>query len=164
MSPATLPDGTAGKFYYQSVNAATVNPGDQLLPVTFAVTGGTPPPGLAFTPMSNGITINRIPTTPGSYQFQLTGTDTSNRTVSRNYTINIASQAITVSPVSIPPAVASVPYLVSFGATGGTPPYTYAAFNVGSQAPAALGGLLFSSNGTLSHPAGGNLVIHYSSD
>ena len=158
MTPATLPDGTAGKVYYQNVNYASVYAGDPALIVTFALTGGTPPPGLAFTQISNGITINGLPTTPGSYQFQLTGTDNNHRTVSQNYTINIASQPITLSPSALPPAIASVPYSASFAATGGTAPYTYAAFNLNSQQPAFLAPLVLSPDGTLSGiPQGGNI-------
>ena len=85
LSPLTLPNGTAGKFYLSGVNAS-----GSLLPVTFAVTGGTPPPGLVFTPIPNGITINHVATAAGVYQFQITGTDGSNRSVSQNYTVNIA--------------------------------------------------------------------------
>ena len=155
LTPLTLPDGTAGKFYSWGVNAS-----GSLLPVTFAVTGGTPPPGLVFTSIPNGITINHIPTTAGTYQFQLTGTDSSNRSVSQNYTVNIASQAIAVSPISVPAAIATVPYSVSFSASGGTPPYTYAAFNADSQTPATPGGLLLSPNGTLSGiPQGGTVTF-----
>ncbi|HTM14238.1 MAG TPA: putative Ig domain-containing protein [Bryobacteraceae bacterium] len=155
LTPLTLPDGTAGKFYSWGVNAS-----GSLLPVTFAVTGGTPPPGLVFTPIPNGITINHIPTTPGAYQFQITGTDSSKRSVSQNYSVNIASQAITVSPSSVPAAIATVPYSVNFSATGGTPPYTYAVFNADSQTPTAPGGLLLSTNGTLSGiPQGGTVTF-----
>ena len=153
LTPLTLPDGTAGKFYISGVNAS-----GSLLPVTFAVTGGTPPPGLVFTPIPNGITINHVATTPGTYQFQITGTDSSNRSVSQNYSVNIASQAITVSPIAVPAAIATVPYSVSFSASGGSPPYTYAVFNADSQTPTTPGGLLLSPNGTLSGiPQGGTV-------
>ncbi len=141
LSPLTLPDGTAGKFYVSGVSSS--------VPATFAVTGGTPPPGLLFTPIPNGIAINHIATTAGVYHFQLTATDSSNRTVSQDYLINIASQAITVNPISVPPAVATVPYSVDFSATGGTPRYTYAVFDADSQTPTTPGGLLLSTGGTL---------------
>ena len=119
------------------------------MPVTFALTGGAPPPGLVFTPSPNNMLIGGVPTTPGTYQFQITGTDSSKETVSQNYTVNIASQTITVSPSSVPAAIASVPYSVSFSATGGTPPYTYAVFNVDSQTPTAPAGMPLSTGGTL---------------
>ena len=131
-------------------------PSRPLLPVTFAVTVGTPPPGLVFSPLPSGVTINHVATTAGVYQFQITLTDSSNRSVSQNYTVNIASQAIAVGPSSVPAAIASVPYSVSFSASGGTPPYTYAAFNADSQVPTTPGGLLLSTDGTLSGiPQGG---------
>jgi len=95
--------------------------------------------------------IGGVPTTPGTYQFQITGTDSSKESVSQNYTVNIASQTITVSPSSVPAAIASVPYSVSFSATGGTPPYTYAT-------PTSPAGLQLSTGGTLSGiPQGGNV-------
>jgi hypothetical protein len=142
--PLTLPDGTAGTRYVSGVSESP-------LPVTFALTGGTPPPGLIFTPIPNNMLIGGVPTTPGVYQFQITGTDSSNRSVSQNYTVNIASQTITVSPSSVPVAIASVPYSVSFSATGGTPPYTYAT-------PTPPAGLQLSTAGTLSGiPQGGNV-------
>ena len=138
LTPLTLPNGTAGKIYHWGVNAG----GDQL-PVTFTVSGGTPPPGLVFTQIPDGVVIDHVPTTPGLYQFQLTGTDTSNRSVSQDYSINIASQAITVGPSSIPAAISTVPYSVTFTATGGTPPYIYSM--IGTAAGPQL-----SPDGTLS--------------
>ena len=138
LAPLTLPNGTAGKVYSSGVNA-----GGGQLPVTFTVSSGTPPPGLVFTQIPNGVAINRVPTTPGQYQFQLTGTDSSNRSVSQDYSVNIASQPITVGPSSIPAAISTVPYSITFTATGGTPPYVYSM--IGTAAGPQL-----SPDGTLS--------------
>ena len=151
LSPLTLPNGTAGKRYNSGVSESP-------LPVTFALTGGTPPTGLIFTPIPNNMLIGGVPTTPGTYQFQITGTDSSKESVSQNYTVNIASQTITVSPSSVPAAIASVPYSVSFSATGGTPPYTYAT----PTPPAGL--QLFDGRNAVRHPAGGKCQFHGPSD
>ena len=81
--PATLPDGNVGVSYGQ----------------TFSATGGQPPyvwsapnisnlfPGISFNTATQ--TLSGTPNTAGTFSFVIQLTDSANRTVSYNYTINI---------------------------------------------------------------------------
>jgi len=153
LTPLTLPDGTEGKLYSQVIIA----PG-ALLPVHFVVSSGTTPPGLVFnTSIASQLGIGGTPTIAGPYEFQITATDSNNKSVSQSYSINIASQTIVVSPNSLTPGIATVPYSVNFNAIGGVPPYTFVARDIFSGVPTTPGGLLLSTNGQLTGaPATGN--------
>lgn len=140
--PPSLPDGTQGKLYLQFVTAAAL--GDTFTSVNTVVSGGSLPPGIVLsTEFTPGFELKGVPTAPGSYPFQLTVTDNNNKSVVQNYSINVASQAIIVSPNSLPVGIATVPYSVTFTANGGTPPYTFAALTSG-------GGMTFPAGLTLS--------------
>ena len=145
--PPSLPDGTQGKLYLQFITASAL--GDTFTSVNTVVSGGSLPPGIVlsneFTP---GFEIKGVPTAAGSYPFQLTVTDNNNKSVVQNYSINVASQSIIVSPNSIPAGIATVPYSVTFTASGGTPPYTFAALSSGGGM-GFPGGLTLSPDGKL---------------
>lgn len=87
LSPSTLPSGTAGSAYSQSLTAS-----GGTAPYTFAVTSRTLPSGLSLS--SNG-TLSGTPTTGGSVTFRVTATDSSTGTGpytgSRDYTVTITA-------------------------------------------------------------------------
>jgi Putative Ig domain len=64
---------TVGIFYSKTVTSSGGIP-----PVTYAITGGSLPPGLTLNPVTG--TISGIPTTPGTYNYTCTGTDASTNT------------------------------------------------------------------------------------
>jgi hypothetical protein len=126
LSPAAgaLTAGTVGSAY----------PGVQLsatggtTPYTFAVSAGSLPPGLTIDAQN---AITGMPTAAGTYAFSVTVTDEQSQTDTHDYTIAIAAAA---TPVTLlPPDGALDPGTVgtqypgqTFGATGGTAPYTFA--------------------------------------
>jgi hypothetical protein len=81
VSPSTLPSGSTGTPYAQTLSAA-----GGAAPVTFAATG-TLPPGLALD-SATGV-ISGTPSLQGSFNFTITATDAAGCSGSQNYTISI---------------------------------------------------------------------------
>lgn len=121
---------------------------------TFAATGGTPslswsesgplPPGLA---LSTSGQLSGTPTVAGTYPVSVTVTDSSvpPLTTSVSVTLKVSDSTITLVPASPPAGTVSFAYPeFTFGANGGSPPYTWAA--TGILPP----GLTLGTNGSLS--------------
>jgi hypothetical protein len=124
VNPATLPNGTVGTSYNQSVSAS-----GGTIPITFSVSSGALPTNLILNSATGAIT--GTPTTAGTFTFTITATDAAGCTGSRLYTITIASpgpgcQAITLTPTTLPPGRTLQPYAQTIVASGGIPLYTYA--------------------------------------
>ncbi|MFN7971746.1 MAG: Ig domain-containing protein [Acidobacteriota bacterium] len=81
LGPATLPGGTAGVPYSQTLTAFGGS-----APYTFSVTAGALPPGLTLA--ASG-TLSGTPTSPGVYSFTVTVTDASTCSTSLPYTVAI---------------------------------------------------------------------------
>jgi hypothetical protein len=94
LSPATLPNGTYGAAYSQTLTA-TEEPGGAGGPYTFAVTAGTLPPGLSLDGTSR--TLNGTATAAGSFTFTVTATDSGQYTSSQVYTLTIAKADLYVT-------------------------------------------------------------------
>ena len=115
-------------------------------PYTYVRTG-TLPPGLSFA----GNTVSGTPTTPGSYSFTITATDTGATgtgapfTVAQNYTITVAAPTIVVNPATLPNPTAGTAYSQTITATGGAAPYGFAV-----SAGSLPSGLTLTSGGVLS--------------
>jgi hypothetical protein len=121
VNPATLPNGSVGTAYNQIVSASGGTP-----PYSFAISSGALPTGLLLNPSTGAIT--GTPTAAGTFTFTITATDANGCSGSRLYTINIASPGcpvITLSPATLPPAMAQVFYSQAVTASGGTAPYVY---------------------------------------
>ena len=82
VSPATLPNGTVGVQYNQTLTA-----GGMAGPFVFTVGAGALPTGLTLNPATGALT--GTPTTPGPFNFTITATDPSTCTGNRAYTITI---------------------------------------------------------------------------
>lgn len=122
VNPATLPNGSVGTPYNQTVSAS-----GGTAPYAFSLSSGSLPPPLIL----NGATgaITGTPTTAGTFTFSITATDANGCLGSREYTITIASAgcpAIILNPATLPPATVQSPYSQSVTASGGTAPYVYA--------------------------------------
>ena len=130
-----------GAAYSQSFTAS-----GGIGPYTYVRTG-TLPPGLSFA----GNTVSGTPTTPGSFSFTITATDTGSTgtgspfTVTRNYTITVASPTIVVNPATLPNPTAGTAYSQTLTATGGVAPY---AFSV--SAGSLPSGITLNAGGTVS--------------
>jgi Putative Ig domain len=79
VNPASLPNGTVGIAYSQ-----TVSPSDGTSPYTFAVSAGALPAGLT---LSSAGVISGTPTGSGNSAFTITATDAAGKTGSRAYTV-----------------------------------------------------------------------------
>jgi len=141
LAPPTLPNGTIGVAYSQTITASGGTP-----PYTFAVTSGVPPPGLV---LSIAGVLSGTPTTAGTYTFTVRATDSLGCFAEVTYTIVIVSAPgcpeLTLAPPTLPGGTLGVAYSQTITASGGTPPYT---FTVTSGTPPA--GLELSAAGVLS--------------
>lgn len=78
ISPGTLPNGTKGVLYLQTLIAS-----GGIAPYTYAVTSGSLPPGLTLN-ASTGV-ITGTPTAEAVYNFTVTATDSLSSTGSQAY-------------------------------------------------------------------------------
>ncbi|MEW6363768.1 MAG: putative Ig domain-containing protein [Acidobacteriota bacterium] len=120
LSPPSMPGGTVGTFYSQTVTA-----GGGTAPYGYQRTSGTLPNGLNI---SSGGVISGTPTTAGTFNFTVTATDAAFCTGSRAYSIEVTGSscpAITINPPSLPGGSVGAAYSQTIAASGGTAPYSY---------------------------------------
>lgn len=120
LSPASLPNGTVGAAYNATLTATGGS-----APITFSISAGTLPPGLAIDPNTGVIT--GPPTAPGVYLFTVTATD-GTCSIDQDYfiVINAAGcHGITISPATLPNDTEGNNYNQNLTASGGTSPYTF---------------------------------------
>ncbi|WP_198665920.1 MULTISPECIES: putative Ig domain-containing protein [unclassified Sphingomonas] len=142
LTQATIPAGTAGVAYSQTLTASGGTPG-----YTYAVTSGALPAGVT---LATGGTLSGTPTAAGTFNVTITATDSSTGSGapysgSRAYTLTIAAPTIALTPTTIPAGTAGTAYSQTLTASGGTPAYTYAV-----TAGALPAGVTLSTSGTLS--------------
>ncbi|HEV8538089.1 MAG TPA: Ig domain-containing protein, partial [Bacteroidota bacterium] len=125
LAPASLPEGTEGTAYNQTITAS-----GGTAPYAFAVTSGSLPTGLS---LSTGGLLAGTPTTAGTSNFTVTVTDDSNCTGSLAYALTINAVDTTLIPLSSP----GVPYTQNFS--------TLASSGTSTVLPA---GWLFSESGS----------------
>jgi hypothetical protein len=121
VNPASLPNGSVGTPYNQSVSGS-----GGTMPYTFSVSSGSLPPPLLLNSATGAIT--GTPTTAGTFTFTITATDANGCSGSRLYTVTIASPgcpAIILSPTTLPPGMVGFFYSQTITASGGTAPYTF---------------------------------------
>lgn len=145
-----LPAATQGQNYSQSLAAANGTPPYQW------IAGQGLPAGLTLS--ASGI-VSGIPTTVGTFNFQVQVTDAAQH-------IAIASLSITVNPApltitTVPPlfsGIVGTPYAQSFSASGGRPPYTWSILS-GSIPGLSLDSTTGTLQGTPQNAGTFNLVI-----
>lgn len=116
--PDTLPDAPVNAPYSQTLSTTV---GTQ--PVTFAVTAGGLPAGLALA--ADG-TLSGTPGAYGSYAFTVTATDAGGCTGNRAYVLDVTCPVMAVLPPALPNAPIGVPYSQAITSTGGDPPVSFA--------------------------------------
>ena len=117
VNPATLPNGTLGTAYAQTVSATGGNGS-----YTFSVSAGSLPAGLSLNAATGAIT--GTPTTTATSNFTVTATDGLAATGARAYSVTI-NAAITVNPATLPTAMLGTAYSQTVSATGGTGSYVF---------------------------------------
>jgi large repetitive protein len=142
ISPTTAPNGTLGQAYTLQFSATGGNGG----PYTFVIDSGVLPAGLSDN--SSGL-ISGTPTESGSFTFTESATDSADNSAQQSITLVIGGGTISVTPTSLPNAVAYQAFSQTLSASGGTAPYTY------SQVPgtAPPSGITIGSSGTISGTA-----------
>ncbi|HNG33922.1 MAG TPA: choice-of-anchor Q domain-containing protein, partial [Blastocatellia bacterium] len=101
-TPASLPAGTVGTLYNQTIVA-----GSGYSPYTLSLSG-TLPNGITFTPATGA--LSGTPTQSGSFPIIINATDVSGCTGSVNYTLTVNCPTITVNPASLPNGVVGTAY------------------------------------------------------
>jgi hypothetical protein len=145
IEPAALPSGTVGVAYSETLTGSGGTP-----PYTFAVTSGALPPGVTLTPAG---VVAGTPTTAGSYNVTIRGTDVLGCFGTATYVMVIAvapepppsCPVISISPPTLPDGTVGVAYTQTLTGSGGTGPYSFGV-SVGTL-PA---GLTLSAAGALS--------------
>ena len=118
ISPATLPNGTAGVAYNQSLTAT-----GGTAPYTWSVPAGALPAGVTLN-ASTGV-LSGTPTTPGAATFTVQATDSTQAFGQARYSVTIANGPLTVTTTSLPDGTIGTAYSQTLGAAGGTAPYTW---------------------------------------
>ncbi len=131
ITPTSLPAGVVNEGYAAGIsitNSASIT-------WTWAIISGTLPPGVGLTPGTNFATFSGTPTAAGNYSFTVQATEnivtTAPTVLTQSYTIQIASQLV-VTTSGLAAASLGLSYSQPLQATGGVPPYNWAA---GSSSP-----------------------------
>ena len=117
ITTTTLPGGTVGQPYSQSVTAS-----GGAAPYSWSVASGSLPPGLTLSPTGTpSATLSGTPTTQGTFNFTVQVTDTAAATDTQALSITIAATpALTITTTSLPGGSVGQAYSQSVTATGGT--------------------------------------------
>ncbi|MEB1530201.1 putative Ig domain-containing protein [Xanthomonas sp. WHRI 7945] len=137
IAPPTLPTGTAGSAYSQTLSAS-----GGTAPYSYAVSAGALPTGLS---LAAGGALAGTPTVAGSFAFTVTVTDAGSFTAAQAYTLSIAAPTLSVAPPTLPSGTVGNAYSQTLSASGGTAPYSYAV-----SAGTLPAGLALAAGGALS--------------
>jgi len=118
VSPSTLVQPTVGSGYSRTVTA-----GGGAAPYVFSITSGNLPNGLALD--GNSGVISGVPTSSTSATFTVRATDSNGCIGTRAFTLAPNCPVITVNPNSVGLGTMGTLYSETFGAVGGTGPYTF---------------------------------------
>src|ERR1019366_863745 len=141
ITTTSLPAGTVGVAYSQALGASGGSP-----PYSWAVASGALPAGLS---LSAGGTLSGTPGTAGSSGFTVRVRDSAAASATAALSLTINPPALRITTTSLPVGTLGVSYSQALGASGGSPPYSWA---VASGALPA--GLSLSAGGTLSGTPG----------
>ncbi|WNH47040.1 putative Ig domain-containing protein [Xanthomonas hawaiiensis] len=137
VAPSTLPSGTAGTAYSQTLSTS-----GGTAPYTYALSSGALPTGLT---LSNAGILSGTPTVAGSFTFVVGVTDAGSFGGSHAYTLSIVAPTLAITPPTLPTAAIGASYSQALSTSGGTAPYSYV-LNAG----ALPSGMSLSAGGVLS--------------
>ena len=118
---------TAPGLATAAINVAysvTVSAAGGTAPYTWSLAGGALPGGLTLN-ASTGV-IGGVPSTSGNFAFTLKVTDGASSTASKQFTIIVSQPVAITTAATLPSGAAGTPYSAALGASGGTPPYSWA--------------------------------------
>ena len=116
--PSALPNGQIGASYTATLTAAPLT-----CPCTWAITGGSLPPGLNLT-AATGV-ISGTPTTAGTYPFFVTVTDTTGPSSQQGFFITVVQPPLKFLTTYLTTATEGKSYADTIKVSGGTTPYTW---------------------------------------
>ncbi len=120
-TPSPLPLGQVNASYSQTMTAIGGTPPY----AKWSTTGGAVPTGLA---LSAAGVLSGTPTNSGVYSFTAQVTDSASASASAAFQLSIAQGVLTIVSVSpLPGGKVNTSYSQALAATGGRPPYTWAA-------------------------------------
>ncbi len=142
LSPSSVPGGTIGQAYNQTLSAAGGTG-----PYTYAIASGALPAGLA---LSTSGQLSGTPTAAGTFNFTVSATDSSTGTgapfsAQQSYSLTIAAPTVVITPNTLPDPRVTFAYSQTLTASGGTAPYVFS-LSSGTLPP----GISLSSDGVLS--------------
>ncbi len=141
INTASLPNGTAGVAYSQTLAASGGTP-----PYTWTLASGSLPGGLS---LSTGGAITGMPGASGTFNFKVQLTDATGVTAGKAFTLTIVA-GLTISTTSpLPTGEAAIAYSQTLAAAGGTSPYTWSV-TAGTLPP----GLKLAASGSLTGTPG----------
>jgi len=120
LAATVLPQATSGSNYSTGLVAT-----GGTAPLTFAVVSGSLPSGLT---LSAGGLLSGVPaavTQPTNFQFQVTAIDNVGSSDTKTFQVTVVPQALTISTSTLASGTAGAAYSITFGASGGEPPYTW---------------------------------------
>jgi len=126
-----LPNGAIGATYSQPLNAAGGS-----APYSWSIKQGSLPGGVSLDP-SSGL-ISGAPAAAGPYSFTVQVTDSASATATKLFSLDISASLSITTPPALPNGSVGVPYSITLGIAGGTPPYQWAANSGGLPAGLAL--------------------------
>jgi Putative Ig domain len=122
VTPASLPAGTDGTAYTQTLHASGGTPG-----YTWSISSGSLPTGLTLA-AGSGV-ISGKPTASGTFNFMVTVHDSSSpvqtKSVAFSITIAAVGSPLTIGNTSLLTATDGATYTQTLQASGGTPGYTW---------------------------------------
>ena len=144
----SLPVGTVGVPYSGSLGASGGSG-----PYNFSLAGGSLPDGLT---LSAGGAVSGTPTIPGQFSFSVATSDTTGASGARGFIILIQPAPLVITGGPTKPVPSGSAINITFGATGGVPPYR---FTPGGSLPAGVSFVNATLSGTPS--SGGRLRFQH---
>jgi hypothetical protein len=117
-SAPTLPSGSVGVAYTQPLSASGGS-----LPYQWSVSAGALPAGVALSATTGS--VSGTPTSSGTFTFTVRVTDANTVSVTKQFTLTIASGLVIATPPDLPGGSVASAYAQNLTVAGGTSPYNW---------------------------------------